>query len=61
MNILAAIPCFNEEIAIGTVVLKARKHVDKVLVVDDGSTDSTAGWLDDVDARYLRGLWRSRW
>ena len=41
MKTLAAIPCFNEELAIGSVVLKARKHVDDVLVVDDGSTDST--------------------
>jgi glycosyltransferase involved in cell wall biosynthesis len=41
MKILAAIPCYNEGLAIESVVLKARRHVDAVLVVDDGSTDDT--------------------
>jgi glycosyltransferase involved in cell wall biosynthesis len=40
--VVAVIPCFNEERFIGSVVLKVRKHVDKVLVVDDGCTDSSA-------------------
>ncbi len=39
---LAAIPAYNEEIALGSVVLKARDHVDEVLVVDDGSEDNTS-------------------
>ena len=39
---LAIIPCYNEEISIGTVVLKTKQHVDAVLVVDDGSMDDTA-------------------
>jgi len=40
--IVAVIPCFNEERFIGSVVLKVKKHVDKVLVVDDGCTDGSA-------------------
>jgi len=39
--IVAAIPCFNEERLIGSVVLKVKKYVDKVLVIDDGSTDAS--------------------
>ncbi|MCK4476108.1 MAG: glycosyltransferase [Methanophagales archaeon] len=42
MKTLAAIPCYNERIPIGYVVLIARKHVDEVLVIDDGSIDNTA-------------------
>ena len=41
MRTIAAIPCYNEALAIGSVVLKVRKYVDEVLVVDDGSTDDT--------------------
>ncbi len=39
---LVVIPCYNEEATIGSVVLKAKGHVDKVLVIDDGSKDDTA-------------------
>ncbi|MEA3343720.1 MAG: glycosyltransferase family 2 protein [archaeon] len=42
MKTIAAIPCYNEGLAIGSVVLKASRHVDEVLVVDDGSIDDTA-------------------
>lgn len=40
--ILAAIPAYNEEIAIGSVILRTKKYVDKVIVIDDGSTDATS-------------------
>lgn len=39
---VAIIPAYNEADTIGTVVLRTKKHVDKVIVVDDGSTDKTA-------------------
>jgi len=38
---LAVIPCYNEEVAIGSIILKAKRYVDEVLVVDDGSIDDT--------------------
>jgi len=41
MKIIAVIPCLNESAYIGDVVGKAVKHVDRVLVVDDGSSDNT--------------------
>ena len=41
-RIVAAIPCYNEERFIGSVVLRAKKYVERVVVVDDGSTDSSA-------------------
>jgi len=42
MKIIAVIPCLNEENFIADVVVKALKHVDRVFVIDDGSTDHTA-------------------
>jgi glycosyltransferase involved in cell wall biosynthesis len=41
-RVLVAIPCYNEGLTIGTLVLKARSHADEVLVIDDGSSDDTA-------------------
>lgn len=38
---LAVIPCRNEETAIGSVILKTKRFVTEVLVIDDGSTDET--------------------
>jgi glycosyltransferase involved in cell wall biosynthesis len=42
IRIVAAIPAYNEQRYIGSVVLAARKHVSEVIVLDDGSTDGTA-------------------
>jgi glycosyltransferase involved in cell wall biosynthesis len=40
--VIAAIPCFNTARTIADVVTKTLKHVDEVIVVDDGSNDKTA-------------------
>lgn len=39
---IAVIPAYNEARLLGSVVLRARRIFDHVIVVDDGSTDDTA-------------------
>ena len=41
-NIVAIIPAYNEEDALADVISKTFNHVDKVIVVNDGSNDMTA-------------------
>ncbi len=50
---MVGIPAHNEERTIASVVLKAKEHVDDVLVVDDGSTDSTALLAEEAGARVI--------
>jgi glycosyltransferase involved in cell wall biosynthesis len=52
--IVAAIPAFNEERNIAKLVLEAQKHVDVVLVCDDGSTDCTAEIAERMGADVIR-------
>lgn len=53
-RVIAAIPAYNEELAIGSVVVKARRYADQVVVVDDGSNDDTAEVAADAGAEVLR-------
>ena len=39
---LVLIPCYNEEATVGRLVVQAKRFVDTVVVVDDGSNDDTA-------------------
>jgi len=41
LTVIVGIPCYNEEVAIGSLVLRASQYADKVVVIDDGSTDKT--------------------
>jgi len=41
MTVVAVIPAHNEERTISGVVHAVKPHVDEVIVIDDGSTDST--------------------
>lgn len=40
-DIIVVIPAYNEELVIGSVVLGVSRIVEKIIVVDDGSTDAT--------------------
>lgn len=51
---IAVIPAYNEEEGIRDLVLQVQRHVDCVIVVDDGSEDSTAACLQDIDVTLLR-------
>ena len=50
----AVIPCFNEAPAIGPLVSQLCKHLDLIIVVDDGSTDETAHKAERAGAIVLR-------
>jgi glycosyltransferase involved in cell wall biosynthesis len=51
---IAAMPAFNEERSIAKMVLLSRKYADMVVVVDDGSTDSTADIAQVMGAHVIR-------
>ena len=53
-RVVALIPAYNEERCIGSVILRARQHVDEVIVVDDGSRDATALVAQAAGAQLIR-------
>ena len=48
---IAVVPAYNEEPTVVTVLDELHRHVDELVVVDDGSTDGTR---DEID-RWLAG------
>ncbi|MGA9141521.1 MAG: glycosyltransferase family 2 protein [Methanocella sp.] len=53
-SILVVIPCYNEEVSIGSVVLRAYSYADHVVVIDDGSIDRTADISRMAGAEVIR-------
>jgi glycosyltransferase involved in cell wall biosynthesis len=53
-GVVVVIPAYNEELVIGSVVLKTCRIVHKVIVVDDGSKDRTAEVARYAGAEVIR-------
>ena len=53
-GIAAILPAFNEEVSIGSMVLRARRYADRVIVVDDGSSDRTSEVAEQAGAEVIQ-------
>lgn len=53
-NITSILLAYNEEVSIGSIVLKAKKYSNKVIVVDDASSDNTADVAEMAGAEVIR-------
>ena len=51
--IVACIPAYNEDMTLPSVILKAQRFVDKILVYDDGSDDMTSDVASSLDAYVI--------
>lgn len=54
VKIIAAIPAYNESKHIATIIRNTLRHVDQVIVIDDGSTDGTDRIASAVGATVVR-------
>lgn len=54
LKIIAAIPCYNEAEFIKDVVNKVSEYVDRVIVIDDGSTDDTVKVSEAAGAEVIQ-------
>jgi glycosyltransferase involved in cell wall biosynthesis len=52
-NITVILPAYNEEDSIGSIVLLTRLYSDKVIVVDDASSDRTAEIVKNAGAEVI--------
>jgi len=54
MKVIAVLPAYNEEKRIKDTILKTKRYVDKIIVVDDGSTDKTAEIAKKAGANVIK-------
>ena len=52
-GIVVGIPAYNEEVGIGSTVLSAQRYAERVVVVDDGSSDETASIAEKAGATVI--------
>ncbi len=52
-NVAAVIPAYHEEVHVARVAERARAQLDRVLVIDDGSTDATAARAREGGAEVI--------
>lgn len=52
-DIIVGIPAYNEEIGIGSTVHGSAQYADKVIVVDDGSSDDTVSIAEAAGAEVI--------
>ena len=53
-KLTAILPAYNNELCISSIILSSKKYVDRVIVVDDGSTDNTAKIAELAGAQLIR-------
>ena len=53
-GLCAVFPAYNDEIVIGSLVLRTRQYADRVIVVDDGSSDRTSEVAKLAGAEVIR-------
>ena len=54
MKTCVIIPAYNEAHSLGEVICKAKRFVERVLVVDDASTDKTAFIAESLGASVIK-------
>ncbi len=54
MRTLVAIPVYNEQKYVASVLEKVREHADHILVIDDGSQDATPQLLANFPVEVIR-------
>jgi glycosyltransferase involved in cell wall biosynthesis len=54
LNVVVGIPAFNEEGTIAKVILRSERYANKVLIVDDGSSDDTGLIAKSLGAAVVR-------
>ncbi|AKB84286.1 glycosyltransferase family 2 protein [Methanococcoides methylutens] len=54
MNVVAAIPAYNEEVNIKHIIKRAKLYVDHIILVDDGCSDATAYIAMNMGVKVIR-------